>query len=367
MSYYILPKNNVCLDLNYTIKPCETGVPIYTSFSIYNYYNIIYKQLEKFLLQLSPEFFFEIFDTMVNEINLGIIKRKINDFHTYEYIYSNVPGMQFSVSKLKTNSSFFYEFFETLVTLNCFEQFNHPIHFFHMGENYLDSIKCFELLRPGYDDIILYKNDGEVMDENIEKCEFLFYEMNDTVFDDLNSYILQMINIVMIIIKSQKENGLSIIKVNQIFHKPIIDILYILSSMFEKIIILKPNVTNSCSFNKYLVCKSFIYDDHREKIYKEYFHKLYKLRSEFTRNIEIHSIIDSEIPCYFINKIDDVNIIIGQQQLEHICQIINIFKNTNKNEKIDLIKKNNIQKSILWCEKFKIPCNKFLDKTNMFY
>lgn len=365
MSYYILPKNNACLVLNYTIKPYET-VPIYTSFSIYNYYNIIYKQLENFLLQISPEFFFEIFDTHVNEINSGIIKQKIKDFHTYEYIHSNVPGMKCSVSKLKTRSSFFYEFFETLVTLNCFEQFNYPIHFFHMGENYLDSINCFEMLRPGYNDVILYKNDGEVIGENIEKCDFLFYEINDIFFDDLNSYILQMINIVMIIITTQKENGISIIKVNKIFHKPIIDILYILSSMFEKVIILKPNVTNSSSFNKYLVCKSFICDN-KEKQYNEYFHKLYKLRSEFTRNMNIHSIIDDEIPCYFINKIDDVNIIIGQQQLEHICQIITIFKNTNKNEKIDLIKKNNIQKSISWCEKFKIPCNKFLDKTNIFY
>ena len=83
--------------------------------------------------------------------------------------------------------------------------------------------------------------------------------------------------------------------------------------------------------------------------------------------INIHSIIDGEIPYYFINKIDDINIIIGQQQLEYICQIINIFKNGNKNEKIEFIKKNNIQKSVNWCEKFKIPCNKFLDKTNIFY
>ena len=29
-------------------------------------------------------------------------------------------------------------------------------------------------------------------------------------------------------------------------------------------------------------------------------------------------------------------------------------------------RKNNIQKSVNWCEKFKIPCNKFSEKINIF-
>ena len=46
--------------------------------------------------------------------------------------------------------------------------------------------------------------------------------------------------------------------------------------------------------------------------------------------------------------------------------IINILKNKNKEEKIEIIKKSNIQKSISWCEKYKIPFNKFSEKTNIF-
>ena len=69
---------------------------------------------------------------------------------------------------------------------------------------------------------------------------------------------------------------------------------------------------------------------------------------------------------YFINKIEESNIIIGHQQLEFIDQIINIVKNKNKDDKIETIKRQNIQKCIQWCEKYKIPHNKFLDKTNIF-
>ena len=72
------------------------------------------------------------------------------------------------------------------------------------------------------------------------------------------------------------------------------------------------------------------------------------------------------MPYYFLNKIDDINIIIGQQQLESLNQIINILKSKNKEDKIESYKKNSIQKSINWCEKYKIPYNKFLDKINIF-
>jgi hypothetical protein len=61
-----------------------------------------------------------------------------------------------------------------------------------------------------------------------------------------------------------------------------------------------------------------------------------------------------------------MNIIVGQPQLESLDLIINILNNKNKDEKIENIKKNNIQKSVAWCEKYKIPYNKFIEKTNIF-
>ena len=38
----------------------------------------------------------------------------------------------------------------------------------------------------------------------------------------------------------------------------------------------------------------------------------------------------------------------------------------NREDKIETIKKTSIQKSVSWCEKYKIPHNKFSDKTNIF-
>ena len=80
----------------------------------------------------------------------------------------------------------------------------------------------------------------------------------------------------------------------------------------------------------------------------------------------VESLIINEIPYHFVNKLEEFNAVIGQQQLEAYDQIINIFNNKNREEKIELLKRNHIQKCIQWCEKNQLPHNKFIDKTNIF-
>ena len=96
----------------------------------------------------------------------------------------------------------------------------------------------------------------------------------------------------------------------------------------------------------------------------------HSLKSIITNNLSvennIHSIIDNEIPYYFSNKIEETNAVIGQQQLEAYDQIINIFKNKNKDDKIETLKRNHIQKCIQWCEKNQLPHNKFIERINIF-
>jgi len=139
----------------------------------------------------------------------------------------------------------------------------------------------------------------------------------------------------------------------------------LLTSLFDKVYIIKPNTNNVTTFDKYIVCKNYLLDENKENQHKiNYFRLLIFLKKINSKNIT--SIIDFDLPYYFTIKIDDINIIIGQQQLESLNLIISIFKNKNKDEKIETIKKNNIQKSVNWCEKYKIPCNKFTEKINIF-
>jgi hypothetical protein len=42
------------------------------------------------------------------------------------------------------------------------------------------------------------------------------------------------------------------------------------------------------------------------------------------------------------------------------------LRNKNREDKIEVLKRNHIQKCIQWCEKNQLPHNKFIDKTNIF-
>ena len=78
-------------------------------------------------------------------------------------------------------------------------------------------------------------------------------------------------------------------------------------------------------------------------------------------NIIVDSLLSTKIFSYFTNKIEESNIIIGQQKLDAYAQIINLLKSKNKMAKIDILQKHNIQKCMYWCDKYKIPYNKLFD------
>ena len=354
MSYYLLPKNNN----NICIMPSMESdiIKSYTSHSLYNFYNEIKNQL----------------DLLIQSDNSSIIfKNLLKIMNPYEYVFSKIPGTKYSVSKLNTKSNLFYDLLEITNTLNLFDSFfNKNIKSLHVSENYVDSNYCIDFLRENQkNENINFENINEEIYNTIndKRYDFIFYEIKNIDFENLNVYILNLTQALMILLKYQSSNGVCLIKINHIFHKPIIDILYILSSVYEKVYIIKPSTSNITMFDKYIVCRNFILNNTKKEVYKNYYFKLAQFISIYLQNNNnISSIIDYEIPSYFINKIDDINIIIGQQQLESIDQIINIIKNKNKDEKIETIKKSNIQKSIAWCEKFKIPHNKFSEKVNIF-
>jgi hypothetical protein len=130
--------------------------------------------------------------------------------------------------------------------------------------------------------------------------------------------------------------------------------------MYEKIYIIKPNASNVFTNDRYLVCKHFIFKPHENNIILK---DLYPL---INKNLNINSLLNIDLPYFFLNKIEESNIIIGHLQLEYFDQLISVIKNKNRDEKVETLKKNNIQKCIQWCEKYKIPYNKFIEKLNIF-
>ena len=352
MSYYILPKNNNIINIKPTVSSEKICEP-FLSNSVYYYYNEIRNQIVT-MCSSETDLSFNTYEEIIKIVN------------PYEYIFSKVPGSLFSVSKLKPKTNLFYDFFEVANILNVFDCFkNRKIRSLHVTKHHDDSIDCFEMLRENFSDDIIYSpniNDEMLKSLNDSKFDFLFFETNN---ESINSYIISFIEFIMLILRNQNKEGMSVIKISHIFHKPIVDILYLLTSLFEKVYIIKPNTSNITSFDKYIVCKKFIIDENKLTQYKINYIRMFVFLKKLDNN-NILSIIDCDIPYYFNMKLDDMNIILGQQQLEILDQVITILKNKNKDDRIETIKKINILRSVNWCEKYKIPCNKFTDKINIF-
>jgi hypothetical protein len=297
-----------------------------------------------------------------NDFSNSCFDDAVKIINPYEFIFSKVPGSKFSVSKLKPKNNIFYDLLEIYNNLNIFDSFKdqYVLNVLHLSPNYVDAIECFEMFREGSSDIHCSSNSIDI-DNNLNdlKIDFMFYEV------DSSNYLVSLIKSIIVILRNQKYNGTSIIKIESIFYKPVVDILYFLSYLYDKVYICKPNTNNITSFERYIVCKSFIHSQDSISYLKLNYLKLLIFIKKLGDK-HIYSVLDFDIPYYFKNKIDDLNIIIGQQQLESLDQIISIYKNKNKDDKIENIKKNNIQKSVSWCEKYKIPCNKFSEKINIF-
>ncbi len=348
MSYYILPKNNNKIIVNPIIT--NEVIKPYVSFSFLHYYLEIKKQIIEMF----------IYDSDLSDNTFEDAIRIINP---YEFIFSKVPGSKFSVSKLKPNSNLFYDLYEILNNLNLFEIYNSiDIQSVHISTNAKDSVDCYEMFREGHNDNIQKIKMIDIDNIGEQSFEYIFFETNTHTN---NEYFISMIKVLILILKTQKCGGHAIIKIKDILYKPIIDCLFFLSSLYDRVYIVKPHTNNITSFDRYIVCKSFQHDDLTRSFLKlNSIHLIILLKKLDNKNIA--SILGFDIPYYFKNKIDDLNIIIGQQQIEALDQIVTIFKNKNKTDKIENIKKSNIQKSVSWCEKHNIPCNKFTEKINIF-
>lgn len=359
MSYFIIPKVNNF----FIIEPIINSYPlhIYTSNSVHDYYN-------KSIMNLCE--IFDKYDKYDNSYNL--LEQTLNTINPHEYIYTNIPSLPYSVSKLHMKNKIFYDLLEILHTLNVFDLYkNIPMTHMHICGNYLDSIECVSMFRVNpYDTRIFFKRiNSEIYKFQVSKCDFIFYDTIENInYNNINEYTLYLVEFLMLILKFQNNKGCTIIKISHLFYKPVIDILYIITSLYDKVYIIKPSSSNVTSFEKYIVCKGFILNKLNVETHNIYYYKLLSFIINYHNKkfLNIHTLLKNEIPCYLLNKIDDINITLGQQQLEYIGQIINIYKNKNKEDKLESIKKMNIQKSISWCEKYNVPHNKIQDKTNFF-
>ena len=334
-----------------------------------------------------------------------IIKKYINP---YEFIHTTVPYCKTSVCKYKPVSRSYFKFIEMNSLLGLTDTFplNIPINSFHLAEgpggfieaiantrkNKNDKYTGMTLLStdtnvPGWkksNDILkrnpnIYIEAGESEDGNILIPENYVFCQNkygnsmniitaDGGFDfsiDFNMQEAMSSKLILAealyAITLQKRAGHFILKIFDNFTRFTCELIYLLSMFYEKVYIVKPNTSRYANSERYIVCKNFKY--HNTSSLTTTFRDILRNISE---NDYINHIFRFDLPYIFTTRIEEINAIIGQQQIECIVNTLNLINHKNKNDKLEQLKNNHINKSTNWCVKHKQPYYKTIQQTNIF-
>ena len=336
----------------------------------------------------------------------------------YEFIHTLIPGNKISISKLKPLSRSFYKMIELWKMFKLGEIKNvHPssppqlsqpstIKTFHLAEGPGGFIEATSYMRKNANDIYygmtLLNEDpgcpgwkksntflennpnvkivngedgtGDILKlENYKYCKDRFINSMDIItadggIDVSNDFNKQeklvsklLVAEIIYAVTMQKKGGHFVLKIFDIFSKLTVDMLYLLSSLYGEVYITKPHTSRLANSEKYIVCKNFLLDD-SSGLYEVFCNEFSKLDT----TEEIQSILNLEHDYYFLNKIEEINVVLGQRQLENIITTLNMITNRNNYDKIDSMKKLHIQKSITWCEKHDISCVKLYSSNNIF-
>ncbi len=314
----------------------------------------------------------------------------------YEYIHTLVPEKKMSVSKYKPLSRSFYKFIEICHTFDILPDKDVEINSFHLAEGPGGFIEAIIHLHPNSEDkyigmtlqsvdvdipgwkksndflkknnnIILEngpKKNGDLFEiDNLRHCYAKYKNKFDIItgdggfdfsinFDNQEEQSSKLIFAqILYALAMQKTGGCFIIKFFDTFTKISLDMLYILSTYYRSVNIIKPNTSRMANSEKYIVCENYINTDYSVV---EKFINGYEFFIDKANNI--NRLINIDLPYYFVNKIEDYNAILGQQQIENINTTINKIINrdsTDDNSK-ELISIN-VTKCINWCNRHDIP------------
>ena len=329
----------------------------------------------------------------------------------YEYIHTIVPNSKQSVSVLKPLSRSFFKMVEICHTLKVVDAYSGGSAYngsayksFHLAEGPGGFIEAMTYMRknpsdtyygmtllndadhnvPGWrksrqflanhTNVIIEKGsegDGDLMKAaNLKHCYNMYHGQMDLItgdggFDFTCQYPNQeQVSTKLIMcqiafaVAMQKHGGTFIVKFFDTFTRFSLELLFLLSSLYDQVYIIKPHTSRVANSEKYVVCKGF------RPVYTLDLVKTFYTMLENTTPLT--SIFAFDLPNIFTNKIEEYNAILGQQQIDNIVTTLYMIDHNVKNEKLEHLKKKNIQKCMEWCNKFHIPYNHTIQPTNIF-
>ena len=343
----------------------------------------------------------------------------------YEFIHTTVPNARNAICPYKPLSRSFFKMIEMCHMLNILAELpQERCKSFHLAEGPGGFIEALVFLRknmadlhygmtlleehnqnvPGWrkskqflidnSNVIIEKGHDEKGDlmnpQNLLHC-YKYYKgsmdliTGDGGFDFSVHYLSQEIVSAPLIlcqisfaIAMQKVGGTFILKMFDTFSKISLDMLYLLANVYETVHFVKPHTSRYANSEKYIICKNFKLDDTgRQEMITVLYKIMVQMKEVQMKEVQMKEVQMKEnavklealflypLPYYFVNKVEEYNAILGQQQIENIASTLALMDN-NKYDKLELIKKTNVQKCIAWCQQYKLDYHASVQPSNIF-
>lgn len=384
MSYFYLPKNNnnLLFDLQNSNIKIRGYDHIYIKNSL-NFYtslienitdkndkiNVLQKEIEPYKhifntynnaqnnivyisthVALNDSFFITIeINQLLNFMQDYMLKPSINTFHLSKCQTGIIESLIYT--RLKNKNDLHYGIYSEEWRNN--EEFlkNHKNIIFddYLSYNLFNEeilSYCYSNYRNKFDIITFYSY------EELEKMKNIFKSI------DLCDIITIKVFYALLM---QKTGGMLIFKLPDMSMNIYKELLYFLSSVYDKVIIVKPELSNNISMEKYVICKNYLEQPvNITNTYTTFILNLIEQIKGKDGNKVVHGFLCKSINLYFMNKINEINFILFQKRVNVLSNIINLSNQYENEEKLENIRKKNISKCISWCATNKIEYNKYL-------
>ena len=338
----------------------------------------------------------------------------------YEFIHSNLPSRRKSVSKYKPLSRSFFKMVEIIDTFNLFPILPRiitdatksisptllpEIRTFHLAEGPGGFIEAVAKLRNCPTDLYVgmtiqtgsvnedvpgWKKSSRFLRETpnvkiengvdgtgdiLQMCNFVgCYEKYassmdlitaDGGFDFSLDFNHQEVHIARLLYAQiayalimQKKGGAFVLKIFDAFMPHTIDLLYLLTSMYDKVYISKPLTSRFANSEKYIVCQGFL----RETSVGFFpaLRNVFLYMSTIPNGRHIYRFLQCSIPLYFRTRLEECNASLGQQQVETIHQTIALINTYKNRDRLEQLLRINIQKCMDWCNRHRVDFNRDL-------
>ncbi len=227
---------------------------------------------------------------------------------------------------------------------------------------------CIETGADGTGNIISAENFQHCASKYQNSCELITADGGFDFSCDFNNQETMMARLLIaelgFALALQKQGGHFILKMFDTFTKPTIDVIYVLCNFYKDVFVSKPCTSRYANSERYLVCKHFKPASTHELLPQ--LNALFKQLEELPANAVVTSLLPLDHDAFYLNKLEECNAIIGQQQMETIHSTINLILNKCHAEKLEVMKRHNISKCMSWCDKHYIPYNRITQSSNIF-